>query len=104
MELSAWEKICNIELINVNCVGFATCFIPPEYYLNPKERATDLWRDELLPMGLKLFETAFKDILNGVIKRTPQDKRFSTFEPDTNVKDIYKPDLLMLEQFAGEST
>ncbi|ATA93284.1 methionyl-tRNA formyltransferase [Capnocytophaga canimorsus] len=80
------------------------CFIPPEYYLNPKERATDLWKDELLPMGLKLFETAFKDILNGVIKRTPQDKRFSTFEPDTNVKDIYKPDLLMLEQFAGEST
>ncbi|MFK8294883.1 hypothetical protein ACI760_01665 [Capnocytophaga canimorsus] len=55
-------------------------------------------------MGLKLFEVAFKDILNGVIKRTPQDKRFSTFGPDTNVKDIYKPDLLMLEQFAGEST
>ncbi|MFJ1390728.1 hypothetical protein [Capnocytophaga canimorsus] len=55
-------------------------------------------------MGLKLFEVAFKDILNGVIKRTPQDKRFSTFEPNTNVKDIYKPDLLMLEQFAGEST
>lgn len=80
------------------------CFVPPEYFLNPKEGAKKLWRDELLPMGLRLFETAFKDILNGEIKRKPQDKRFSTFEPDTNVKDIYKPDLLLLEQFAGENT
>lgn len=80
------------------------CFIPPEYSLNPKEGAKKLWRDKLLPMGLKLFEIAFKDILNGEVKRTPQDNRFSTFEPDINVKDIYKPDLLLLEQFAGEST
>lgn len=73
------------------------CFIPKEYFLNPKEGATKLWRDELLPMGLKLFERAFKDISKGIIKRKAQDKRFSTFEPDTNVKDIYKPDLLMIE-------
>ena len=73
------------------------CFIPKEYFLNPKEGATKLWRDELLPMGLKLFEKAFKDISKGIIKRKAQDKRFSTFEPDTNVKDIYKPDLLMIE-------
>ena len=53
--------------------------------------------ERLKKMGLKLFEIAFKDLLIGVIKRTPQDKRFSTFEPDTSVKDIYKPDLLMLE-------
>lgn len=73
------------------------CFIPPEYYLDPKKGASNLWRDELLPMGLRLFEKAFEDILQGVIQRRPQDKRFSTFEPDTNVKDVFKPDLLMLE-------
>ena len=73
------------------------CWIPPEYYLEPQKSASCLWRDELLPMGLKLFETAFKDILNGIIKRVPQDKKYSTFEPDTNVKDIYRPDLLMIE-------
>lgn len=33
----------------------------------------------------------------GVVKRTPQDSRFSTFEPDTNIKDIFKPDLLMID-------
>ncbi|REC64059.1 methionyl-tRNA formyltransferase [Chryseobacterium pennae] len=73
------------------------CWIPPEYHLSPQKSAASLWRDTLLPMGLKLFERALNDILNGVIKRTPQDKRFSSFEPDTNVKDIYRPDLLMIE-------
>lgn len=75
------------------------CFIPPEYYLDPKKGASNLWRDELLPMGLRLFEKAFEDISQGIIQRKPQDKRFSTFEPDTNVKDIYKPDLLMIEHY-----
>lgn len=72
------------------------CWIPPEYHVSPQKSASALWRDVLLPMGLKLFEKALNDVLNGIIKRTPQDKRFSTFEPDTNVKDIYKPDLLMI--------
>jgi len=54
--------------------------------------------EELCPMmGVKLFEMALKDILKGTIIRKPQDKRFSTFEPDTNVKGIFKPDLLMIE-------
>ncbi|MRM95020.1 methionyl-tRNA formyltransferase [Riemerella anatipestifer] len=73
------------------------CFIPPEYYLNPKDWASKLWRDELCPMGIRLYEKALKDILSEVIIRKPQDKRFSTFEPSTDVKDIYKPDLLMIE-------
>ncbi|MBO4233918.1 methionyl-tRNA formyltransferase [Riemerella anatipestifer] len=73
------------------------CFIPPEYYLNPKDGASKLWRDELCPMGIRLYEKALKDILNEVIIRKPQDKRFSTFEPSTDVKDIYRPDLLMIE-------
>ena len=73
------------------------CWIPPDYYLQPQKSASKLWRDELCPMGLKLFETALKDLLNGIVVRTPQDKRFSTFEPDTNVSDIYRPDLLMID-------
>lgn len=73
------------------------CWIPPHYFLDAKKNAAKLWRDELCPMGLNLFEKAFKDLLNGIVKRTPQNKVHSTFEPDTNVKDIYKPDLLMIE-------
>ncbi|ROI09812.1 methionyl-tRNA formyltransferase [Chryseobacterium sp. H3056] len=73
------------------------CWIPPQYHLEPQKSAAKLWRDELCPMGLNLFERALKDLLNNVIIRTPQDSRYSTFEPDTNVKDIYKPDLLMID-------
>ena len=73
------------------------CWIPPVYYLEPAKSAAKLWRDELCPMGLKLFETALKDVLIGEIKRKPQDNSLSTFEPDTNVKDIFRPDLLMIE-------
>ena len=47
-------------------------------------------------MGLKLFEKALKDIFKGIIIRIPQDERFSTFETSTDIKDIFKPDLLML--------
>jgi methionyl-tRNA formyltransferase len=49
-----------------------------------------------LPIGLKLFEKAFKDISNGVIIKMPQEDKYSTFEPSTDAKDIFKPDLLML--------
>lgn len=73
------------------------CWIPPEYHLSPRESAGRLWRDQLCPIGISLLEIALKDLLNGVVKRRPQDPKYSTFEPDTNVKDIYRPDLLMLD-------
>ncbi len=75
------------------------CWIPPELYaLPPKEAAAKLWRSELLPIGLELMERALHDIAKGIIKKTPQRAAVSTFEPDTNVKDIYRPDLLMLPE------
>ncbi|WP_180272324.1 formyltransferase family protein [Maribacter sp. 4U21] len=80
------------------------CFIPPDYRLKPRKGAKRLWDEELLPMGLKLFKMAFKLLLNGEIIRHPQDNRFSTFEPNLNIKDIYRPDLLMIEQHASPST
>jgi len=49
-------------------------------------------------MGLILFKRALNDILNGIYKRVPQLDDFSTFEPSMDVKDIYKPDRLMIEE------
>ncbi|MBD3748494.1 MAG: methionyl-tRNA formyltransferase [Sphingobacteriales bacterium] len=74
------------------------CWIPDYPKLNPSQSAKRLWVDELLPMGLRLFDRAFDDIPKGIIIKTPQDDRFSTFEPCTSVKDLYRPDLLMIEQ------
>ena len=72
--------------------------IKTKYWLDVKEGARELWRLELLPLGLKLIKQALDDISKGIIKKKPQDKELSTFEPSTNVKDIFKPDLLMIEE------
>ena len=81
------------------------CFIDPKFYgIEPKNAAKILWEHELQDMGLKLIEKALVDISNGIIIKKPQMKEFSTFEPNTDVKDVFKPDLLMLEQYASPST
>jgi methionyl-tRNA formyltransferase len=80
-------------------------FIDPKLYgIEPKKAARILWEHELQTMGLRLLEKALRDIHKGIIIKKPQQKEFSTFEPNADVKDVYKPDLLMLEQFASKST
>lgn len=74
-------------------------FIEPKYMLmDVNKAAKELWREELQPIGVRLLEQAICDISNGIIKKVPQNPKLSTFEPSMDVKDIYKPDLLMLEQ------
>lgn len=77
------------------------CFIDPKMYaLEPKKAAKMLWEHELQSMGLRLIEQTLRDISQGNIIKAPQKKEFSTFEPNTDTKDVFRPDLLMLEQFA----
>lgn len=74
------------------------CFIDPALrQLNPKEAARRLWRSDLQAIGVRLFRQALIDIQAGVLIKKPQDERFGTFEPNTDVKDVFKPDLLMLD-------
>jgi methionyl-tRNA formyltransferase len=81
------------------------CFIDPKLYaMEPRKAAKLLWEHELQSMGLELIKKALVDISNGIIIKTPQKKEFSTFEPNTDVKDVFKPDLLMLERNASPST
>lgn len=81
------------------------CFIDPKLYgIEPRKAAKLLWEHELQEMGLRLIEKALTDISKGVIIKNPQKKEYSTFEPNTDIKDVFKPDLLMLEQFASSST
>jgi methionyl-tRNA formyltransferase len=74
------------------------CFVDPAMFAkDPKEMAAKLWRETLRPMGVRLVAQAVSDIIAGRADRTPQDGRYSTWEPSTDVKDIYRPDLLLLE-------
>lgn len=73
------------------------CFIDPKLYgIDPKKAAKILWEHELQEMGLRLIEATLRDINAGKIVKIPQKKEYSTFEPNTDVRDIFKPDLLML--------
>jgi methionyl-tRNA formyltransferase len=81
------------------------CFIDPKLYgIDPKKAAKILWEHDLQAMGLRLIERTLRDIHAGNIVKIPQRKEFSTFEPNTDVKDVFKPDLLMLERNASASS
>ena len=73
------------------------CFIQPELLqMDPKKAAAKLWREELQEVGIRLMTKALEDIKKGVIIKVPQDHKLSTWEPSTDVKDIYRPDSLLL--------
>lgn len=73
-------------------------WITPKLYDDPKKGASKLWRGELLPLGIKLMEKALEKIAKGEINKIPQRDDVSTWEPSTEVKDIYRPDSLMLPE------
>jgi len=78
------------------------CFIDSAYYgLELKKAARLLWEHNLQPIGFKLIEKALDDISVGVIRKVPQSSNYGSFEPSIDVKDIFKPDLLMIEQFGS---
>ena len=72
-------------------------WIPPGLMANPRVGARHLWNEELIDVGLRLYEKALSDISKGVIIRSPQRQDVSTFEPSITAKDIYRPDCLMIE-------
>jgi methionyl-tRNA formyltransferase len=79
------------------------CWIPPKYWVvNPRKGAAEIWRRELMPMGVRLYDKALADIMKGIIVRRPQDPEIGTFEPGTDVKDVFRPDLLMLGWPTGD--
>jgi len=50
-------------------------------FVRPDDTASTLWRRELFPMGLRLFEQVFGDILAGREQHIPQDHALATWEP-----------------------
>lgn len=73
------------------------CFIDPAHFSgDPKKAASEIWRSDLAPMGERLMRDAIGMLMSGRAIRERQDARFSTFEPSTDIRDVFKPDLLAL--------
>lgn len=79
------------------------CFIPTKYLVyEPAKAAAELWKEQLLPMGIRLISDAVASISKGQINRKPQEHNLGTFEPRLDkVSDIYRPDCLMLGPATG---
>lgn len=50
-------------------------------WIRPGDTADTLWRRELAPMGVRLFEAALADIDKGEIRGAPQLEALATWEP-----------------------
>lgn len=72
------------------------CHVPP------RSTASDLWRDRLFPMGLRLLEQALADLDRGVIVRVDQDEACATWEPSWSRPPIERPDLMQLPPPGGD--
>lgn len=65
-------------------------------FVRPDDTASELWRRELFPMGLRLLEQTVRDIAGGKLVQIPQDPALATWEPSLDAPPLHRPDLLML--------
>lgn len=66
------------------------CHVPPG------TSASDLWRDQLFPMGLRLLERVLADLDRGLVIRVDQDEACATWEPSWDRPPVERPDLIQL--------
>lgn len=71
-------------------------------HVRPGTTASDLWRDQLFPMGLRLLEQALADLDRGLIVRVDQDEACATWEPSWSRPPIPRPDLMQLPPPGGD--
>lgn len=50
-------------------------------HIKPSDTPAELWRRELAPMGIRLFETVLNDLQQGVKVAIEQDEALATWEP-----------------------
>ncbi|MDF0606609.1 formyltransferase family protein [Neisseriaceae bacterium TC5R-5] len=50
-------------------------------HIRPHDTATELWRRDLAPMGLRLFAQVLQQIAAGKVCPVPQDESLATWEP-----------------------
>jgi methionyl-tRNA formyltransferase len=66
-------------------------------FIRPDDTAGDLWRRELAPIGLRLFERVFDQLDRGAVVAVPQDGELATWEPAVEgVPPLWRPDCIML--------
>jgi methionyl-tRNA formyltransferase len=78
---------------NVDCGPLAA---QAHVLIRPGDSPEELWRRDLFPIGVRLFERVLADLSVGRLVRIPQRPDCATWEPSFMQPPIYRPDLLML--------
>jgi methionyl-tRNA formyltransferase len=67
----------------------------------PDDDAATLWRRELFPLGLMLFDRVLSDIGAGCLVKVPQAHAAATWEPAIGRPPLYRPELPQLGSIPG---
>lgn len=62
-------------------------------HVRPGWSASDLWREELFPMGIRLLRESVLEVLAGAVRAVPQDEALATWEPSWERPPLYRPEL-----------
>lgn len=65
-------------------------------HVDPRWDHSDLWREELFPMGQRLLVQVLADLEKRTVVRIPQAEACATWEPALDVQRLHRPDLLQL--------
>lgn len=65
-------------------------------FIRPDDTPEELWRRELCPMGVRLFQHVLDDLVGGLVVQIKQDEKLATWEPAFDREPLYRPDLLMI--------
>jgi methionyl-tRNA formyltransferase len=65
-------------------------------FVAPGTTPSELWRNDLFPMGVRLLNRAVSDLASGVMVAIPQEEQFATWEPSWDRPPIRRPDLTMI--------
>ena len=65
-------------------------------FIRERDTAEELWRRELFPLGVRLFELVLKRLDSGLIVAISQDQALATWEPSWQRPPVHRPDLLMI--------
>lgn len=65
-------------------------------HVAPGTTASELWRDRLFPMGVRLLVAALADLDAGRLVKVPQDEAAATWEPSWDRPPVERPDLPQL--------
>lgn len=71
-------------------------------HVRPGTSASDLWRDSLFPMGIRLLTRVLADLDRGVLVRVDQDEASATWEPSWDRPPLNRPDLIQLPPPGGD--